>query len=123
MVKKNFSKFINPKYTKLNYKTLQSLTFKNKFCGFWNFHAPQPYLKETFRTIWDKENENLDYACHNKFRDSSDLGHYLCRYWQMISGNFMPRKDESKYLAFLNDNTSTVNELKSGKYKYVCIKS
>lgn len=121
MVKKNLSKFINLKYKKFNYRTLQSLTFKHKFCGFWNFHAPQPYLKETFRTVWDKENANLDFACQNKFRDSSDLGHYLCRYWQMVSGNFMPKKDESKYLAFLNDNTATVKELKSGKYKYVCI--
>ena len=120
-VKKNFSKFINLKYGDLNFKTLHSIKFKKKFVGFWNFHAPQPYLKETFEEIWEKENENLQHACTNKFRASSDLGHYLCRYWQMVSGNFEPKKDEGKYLVYLNDNKENIKELKSGKYKYVCI--
>lgn len=120
-IRKNFHKFINIKYKNLNFKTLHSIKFKHKFVGFWNFHAPQPYLKQTFKTIWEKEEANLDNACRNKFRNSSDLGHYLCRYWQMVSGNFTPRKDESKYLVFQNDNTETINALKSGKYKYVCI--
>jgi len=122
VVKKNFRKMVNPVYGRdFNMKTLQSLTFKKKFCGFWNFHTPQPYLKETFRTIWDKEGENLDFACYNKFRNSTDLGHYLCRYWQMVSGNFVPKKDESKYLTYLDDNTAAIKALKSGKYKYVCV--
>ena len=120
-VKKNFGKFINLKYRDLNFKTLHSIRFKKKFVGFWNFHAPQPYLKETFDEIWEKENDNLQNACINKFRAASDLGHYLCRYWQMVSGNFEPKKDEGKYLVYLNDNTENIKELKSGKYKYVCI--
>jgi len=121
VVRKNFSKIINFKYRKFNFKTMNSLRFKQKFCGFWNFHTPQPYLKETFRTIWEKEHDNLDFACYNKFRESTDLGHYLCRYWQMVSGNFVPKKDESKYLVFLNDNTNNIKMLKSGKYKFVCV--
>jgi len=120
-VKKNFTKMINPKYGKLNFKTLQSLGFKKKFVGFWNFHNPQPYFKETFRKIWNLEYDNLHNACHNKFRDCSDLGHYLCRYWQMVEGNFTPKKDESKYLCYLNDNRETIKELQSNKYKMVCI--
>lgn len=120
-VKKNLTKFINLKYGSLNYKTLHSIRFKKKFVGFWNFHAPQPYLKQTFRDIWEKEGDNLDFACKNKFRAASDLGHYLCRYWQMVSGNFVPRKDESKYLVYLDDNKENIKSLKSNKYKYVCI--
>lgn len=120
-VKENLKKFLNYKYGNLNLKTLHSIKFKKKFVGFWNFHAPQPYLKSTFEEIWEKEQKNLEYACQNKFRASSDLGHYLCRYWQMLSGNFEPRKDESKYIVFLNDNTENIKELQSGKYKYVCI--
>lgn len=120
-IKKNLNKFINIKYGKFNFKTIQSMRFKQKFCGFWNFHAPQAYLKETFRSICEKENESLDMACYNKFRESTDLGHYLYRYWQMVSGDFVPKKDESKYLIYLNDNTNNIKELKSGKYKYVCV--
>ena len=119
--KKNYDKFINEKYGQANEKTLYSMKFENKFVGFWNFHAPYSYLKETYRIIWKEEEETLINACQNKFRASSDLGHYLCRYWQMVSGNFEPKKDESKYLIFRDDNTDNIRELKSGKYKYVCI--
>ena len=120
-VRKNFHKIINKKYGKFNSKTWQSLGFKNKFCGFWNFHSPQAYLKETFRKIWDLEGDALDASCYNKFRESTDLGHYLCRYWQMVEGNFVPKKDESKYLTYLDDNTKNISEINSNKYKYVCI--
>lgn len=120
-MKKNYKKYINRKYGKLNANTKQSMKFKKKFVGFWNFHAPQAYLKDTFRKVWELENDKLDYACYNKFRNSSDLGHYLCRYWQMVSGEFVPKKDYSKYLTFLDDNTEAIKALKSGKYKYVCI--
>ena len=120
-IKKNYFKFINMKYGELNQKTLHSMKFKKKFVGFWNFHAPQAYLKQTFRTVWKLEGDKLDFACHNKFRAASDLGHYLCRYWQMVSGEFEPKKDFSKYLIFLDDNTENIKALRSGKYKYVCI--
>ena len=120
-IKKNMDKFINEKYGDFNFKTKYSMEFENKFVGFWNFHAPYSYLKETFELMWEKEPEALKSACQNKFRAGSDLGHYLCRYWQMLSGNFVPKKDESKYLIFKNDNTESIQALKSGKYRYVCI--
>ena len=120
-IQKNLDKFINDEYGDFNLKTQYSMGFKNKFVGFWNFHAPYPYLKETFKTIWREEEEPLKFACRNRFRASSDLGHYLCRYWQMVSGNFEPKRDESKYLIFREDNAENIQELKSGKYKYVCI--
>lgn len=120
-IKKNLFKFLNLKYGKLNRSTRYCMKYKEKFLGFKSFHVPYPYLKETYRTIWKAEGELLDKVCYNKFRTSTDLGHFLCRYWQMVSGNFVPKKDESKYLYFLNDNTENIKELKSGKYKYVCI--
>ena len=121
-IEKNIDKFINEKYGEdFNSKTKYSMGFEKKFVGFWNFHAPYAYLKETFEKVWSEEGENLKYACKNKFRAGSDLGHYLCRYWQLVSGNFVPKKDESKYLTYKDDNTENIKELKSGKYKYICI--
>ncbi len=121
VMKKNLFKFINPKYKKLNCNTLISRKVKNKFCGFWNFHAPQPYLKSTFEKIWDKRKTDLETACLNKFRNSSDLGHYLCRYWQMLEGNFVPKIDESKYFVYNNNNTDLINAIENQKYKTICI--
>ena len=120
-IKENKNKFVNSKYGDLNKSTLYCMKYKDKFLGFKSFHAPYPYLKETFKTIWEKEPKLLDEVCHNKFRTSSDLGHFLCRYWQMVSGNFEPRKNESKYLYYKNDNKENIKELKSGKYKFICI--
>ncbi|MDD3303381.1 MAG: stealth family protein [Clostridia bacterium] len=121
LIKKNFFKMINYKYGKFNFRTLKYLSIKKKFCGFWNFHAPQPYLKKTFLEVWEKEGENLDLACHNKFRQSTDLGHYLCRYWQMVSGKFIPKKDETKYFVYNNNNDDLISALKTHKYKMICI--
>ncbi len=121
VIKNNFWKMINLKYGKFNFKTLHCMKFKKKFCGFWNFHTAQPYLKSTFEKVWKAEEASLDNACHNKFRCSTDLGHYLCRYWQLMEGNFAPKKDETKYFTYLNDNTDTVNAIIKRKYKIICI--
>lgn len=120
-MKNHFSKAINFKYGKLNFVTLKSVRANRRFCGFWNFHAPQPYLKETFRTIWEKEYKALDLACHNKFRNSTDLGHYLCRYWQMVNGTFKPKKDESQYFVYTNNNSKIIKAIKNRQYKMICI--
>ena len=120
-IKENKNKFVNIKYGDFNKSTLYCMKYKDKFLGFKSFHAPYPYLKETFKTIWEKEPKLLDEVCHNKFRTSSDLGHFLCRYWQMVSGNFEPRKNESKYIYYKNDNKENIKELTSGKYKFICI--
>lgn len=120
-VKKNFSKVINYNYGNLNGKTIKTIFTTRKFCGFWNFHAPQAYLKSTFSKLWDLETEALDTCSRNKFRTSTDLGHYLCRYWQMLEGNFIPKKNESKYFVYSNDNKNIVKAIKNQEYKMICI--
>ena len=120
--KKHYFKAVNLKYGRFyNSKTYYSRKFDKKFCGFWNFHSAQPYLKETFRTIWEKEGIALDNACHNKFRCSTDIGHILCRYWQLMEGKFTPKKDESKYFVYLDINDATVDAILNQKYKIICI--
>lgn len=120
-IKKNLFKFLNFKYGNLNKSTLFCMRYKTRFLGFQSFHNPHAYLKQTFRTVWNEEGAALDKACYNKFRTFSDLGHFLCRYWQLVSGNFVPQKYEGKYLYYKDDNTENFKELKSGKYKYVCL--
>lgn len=122
VIKKNKSKMINHKYGKsLNIQTQNCLKYKNKFVGFKDFHTAQPYLKTTFKIVWEKESKLLDEACCNKFRTHTDLGHMLCRIWQLLEGNFVPKKDETKYFKYLDDNSETVDAIINRKYKIICI--
>lgn len=119
--RKNMDKYINDKYKELNDYTKYSMKIKDGFIGFGVFHKPHSYLKSTFNFMWENVGEYLDNVCHNKFRKSSDLGHLLCEYWQMLTGNFEPKENECKYIYYKGNNTENINELKSEKYKYVCI--
>ena len=121
VIKKNFFKIFNPKYKKLNFITLNSVRAKKRFCGFWDLHVSQAYLKDTFIKVWEKEEKILDSACRNKFRTSTDVGNHLCRYWQLMEGNFEPKSDNTKYLVFKDDNKETVDAILNQKYQIICI--
>ena len=60
------------------------------FPGFDSPHLPQPYLKSTFATVWEKARPRLHYACQQKFRTWSGHSEWLMRYWQLASGEFVP---------------------------------
>ncbi len=61
------------------------------FQGFDLHHTEQPYLKQTFREIWDAESFFLDKSC-TRFRQDVSLTPYFARYWQLASNNFSPVK-------------------------------
>ena len=119
-IKENIFKVLNPIYGIQNLKTI--LNFKNKnFCDFYSQHLTQPFLKEIFRTVWDKEYQKIDEACKNKFRADNDLGTTMCRYWQLLSGKFQPSKAIGKYFEMSDDNTKIMRTIEERKYKIICI--
>lgn len=119
--KKNLDKYINEKYKELNEYTKYSMKIKSNFVGFGVFHKPYPYLKSTFTSIWQKEEKTLNEACKNKFRGFGDLGHLLCGYWQMLTGNFEPIENESITLNVKNNILEIIEVIKNKDYKFVCI--
>ena len=64
--------------------------FPDYFTGFRNLHAPVPYLIKTFRQVWDAEPELLHQTCCDKFRSPCNVNQWVCLWWQIASGNFMP---------------------------------
>jgi hypothetical protein len=62
-----------------------------RFPGFYQHHLANAYNKKTFETIWKKEYEILDNTCLNKFRGVNDVNQWVCKEWQIASGNFMIR--------------------------------
>lgn len=119
-IKNNKWKMFNIKYKKDNFKTLKMLKYK-EFQDIYSQHLTQCYLKESFEEIWKKEQEKLDKACKNKFRADNDLGCVLARYWQLLSGKFIPTTKIGKYFIMANDNHKLLKTISNRKKKIICI--
>ena len=90
VLKMNFFKWFNVRYGIDNLRTLCFAPWRN-FGGFKNSHLPVAFLKSTFETVWSKEYQRLDETCKNRFRKIEDVNQYIIRYWQLVSGKFLPR--------------------------------
>ena len=119
-IKNNKGKIFNIKYGMDNFKTLKMLKY-SEFKDIYSQHLTQSYLKETFETVWNEEGAKLDVACKNKFRADTDLGCALCRYWQLLSGNFVPTKKLGKYFILANDNRELIKTIRRRNKKIICI--
>lgn len=64
--------------------------FPNHFTGFKNLHAPAAYTKSTFAAVWDAEPELLARTTSHRFRSADDVNQWVCLWWQVASGQFMP---------------------------------
>ena len=123
VMKKNKFKFINLKYGSQLFRTLLVSPWHN-FVGFYNQHVPSSLCKSTIDKLWKEEHELLDATCSHKFRNSyMDVNQYLFNYYQICTGNFVPRKiNIAKYMELHDYNYDDIkNEIKKGKSKLLCI--
>ena len=120
-IKENFSKVYSLKYGKQMFRN-NMLGKWPMFTGFYNSHIPLAHLKSTFETLWEKEPEMLDETCGNKFRTYKDLNHWLMRYWNLCSGNFIPRKyGFGKMFTVNGDNQLILQYIEKQKGKMICV--
>lgn len=87
VIKKNLFKWFNIQNGKHLVKTLL-LVWWPYFVGFYEHHLPQPFLKSTFKEVWDKEGDTIYNSIRPRFRQKTNLTQYLFRYWQLAKGNF-----------------------------------
>ena len=114
-------KYYNIKYGTYNIKTLLLTPYKH-FVGFQTHHLAQPYLKSYFEKVYNLEKELIDKTTSCRFRDNSNINQYLVRYFQLLDGNFVPRKHSfGKMFVASDDNSSTIKSIRSNKYKCICI--
>ena len=119
--KKIRTKVYNKKYGKQNLITLYFMPFPY-FTGFRNPHLPLSHLKSTFYTVWEKAGDKLDESCRNRFRGTNDISHWLMRYWNLCSGNFVPRSPKiGRYFEAGDDNKALCSYIKEQKGKMLCI--
>jgi hypothetical protein len=71
-----------------------------RFAGFHNHHFPQPFLKSTFREVWEKEGDVILESVRPRFRQADNITQYLFRYWQLASNRFICRNIYSDSINF-----------------------
>ena len=75
------------------------------FTGFTMHHSAQPFLKSTFKTVWECYPEYLHEHSKNKFRHNTDVNQWLIRYWQFAENRFSPyNMKRRKYFTISIDN-------------------
>lgn len=100
----------------------RGLSYWNNFAGFHDYHMPVPLKKSTLQHIWDIEGELLDKVSMNNFRHSSDLSQCIVRYWQLCSGDFIPRKSVGKPFLVTRDNyIATAEAMRKRISQMVCL--
>lgn len=121
VIRKNWSKWLNIKYGKANLNNLYLMPW-GCFTGFRNYHTCISYQKQTLETVWGKFPEILDRTCRNRFRSREDVNQYLFRYWQLASGDFVPKKPDCRYLTVGHESAEEIRRvLLQGKYRIVCV--
>ncbi len=120
VVKNNFFKWFNLKYGKDLVRNICLFPW-GSFQNIINRHLPVPLLKSTFSKVWEAEYEVLDKTSSNKFRAITDVNPYLFRYWDIMTGNFVPKKQKGKAYHIGVDNTENLkNDIIHAKSKLIC---
>lgn len=122
VIKSNLTKWFNPKYNKIVFKTLLLYPW-DKFPGIVNTHLPIAYKKSTFNKLWDIIGEELDTTSQHKFRSKDDITHWIFRYWRIMEGDFAPGKVLGKYYGISSEfDAETIGQdIRKQKNKIVCI--
>ncbi len=66
------------------------------FPGFYDPHMANAMKKSTLARLWELEPGAMDAGSCDRFRGAADVTQYLIRYWQICTGDFVPRRTQGK---------------------------
>lgn len=115
VMKKQFFKFLHPANgLKRNALTLLLMPYCLEFFpGLYSSHAPNAFLKETFKEIWEADPDALHKTCTHRFRTSEDLAQNIFLWWQWCKGQVVPfnARHFSTYLTVLSPDEELVDTI------------
>lgn len=121
VIKQQWRKWFHPAYGKMVFRNFLMLPYK-QFSSFKYTHLPSAFLKETYRQLWQEEGNLLDEICQNKFRTSFDVNQYVIKYWQYMTGKFIPQSPQIGAFFMIGKHDDNIhNVIRSQKYKMVCL--
>ncbi|GGE22942.1 stealth family protein [Streptococcus himalayensis] len=121
VLRQNFFKYFRIDYSKHLLKNIVVLPWK-PILGFYDHHLPVSYKKSTFEMLWELETTILKSTSANRFRTREDVNHWLMRYWQLCSGDFMPRTVKfGRSYNIDSDMSKICLDIQFQKHKLVCL--
>lgn len=119
--KKNWDKWYYEGYGELLERN-RRLNYWNNFIGFHDYHMPVPLKKSTLQYLWSIEETQLDKVSHNQFRASTDLSQSIVRYWNLCTGNFVPRKSIGiPYIVTMDNYKEVAEAIRARKSQMICL--
>lgn len=119
------SKWYNYQYLNKSLRNLLNfLTKKREFCGFFDHHLPQGYLKSIYDDVWANCEIDLKRTSKSKFRQYGDVAPWLLRYWQLASNIFSPYNvyRDGAYFTVRKNNISNITDcIRSQRKKRICL--
>ncbi len=93
------------------------------YTGLYTVHGPSPFLKQSFRELWDAEGDCLREAERGKFRDREHVTQYAVREWQKLSRNFVPTNihRDFQYFDVADSNRRLTKTIGAQKKRLICI--
>lgn len=88
-----------------------------------NYHIHTCYLKKTFDTLWECEGEIIQKTCEHKLRSADDVSVYCVRDFQLMSGEFYPKKPIGKKFqtAEMSHSNKAICYLEGQRGKVICL--
>lgn len=86
-------------------------------------HIHTSFNKKTFEILWEEEYEIFHKTCFNRQRTKEDVSAYCVRDWQLLSGEFFPKKPSGClfHTATMAYNNAAIDYLRKQKGKVVCL--
>jgi hypothetical protein len=87
-------------------------------------HVPSSLRKSTMETVWDRMPEQMQETSRHRFRNTNDITQYMFRFWEIMSGTFVPTNIFKYGIEYhLHDgNYENLYDIIVGqKYKMICI--
>ncbi len=121
-ISRHKKKWLTPVYGKKMFRTLLFKRF-SWIIGVMEPHTQLSLKKSTLKMLWEKEPEILDNTSRQRFRSKEDVSIALSRLWQIMSGDFVPRRWDFGASRLLPDGFDDVIRLikDPGKTRLLCI--
>ena len=92
------------------------------YTGFKTFHSVSVLKKGTMEKLWEAETKVMEETTERRFRHPDSVNRSLIDWWQLVTGDFSPRRDDSSVYEITERTIDDIcNEIKYQRSEIMCI--